>query len=301
MPKTPIKRASFLGALLSAPNWYLISWDGLSHILALYYIVKKPNTNERKNSLGICRKEACAYGKINSLVIVRLSKTKRKGKPKMKKAKATKAPRVIRINSALGTKYQLLIENGEKINSEDLAFIAETNQEMQNGWTQEEVIETFENELKDVNVRPTILPSHVPSIKTAAELILAYETEIQEKKASAVLSMAVRILADVKASGVSAHIAKNKTWAELETNTKTKKESQERDAQASGKNKETKPLNFEEGIVKFRKWLSMPAVSAEMKKVILTEQGRKDFGFILAQFEQVKINQPKSNKVKATI
>ena len=45
MPKTPIKKASFSGVLLFAQNWYLISQDGLSHILALYYIVEKRHQN----------------------------------------------------------------------------------------------------------------------------------------------------------------------------------------------------------------------------------------------------------------
>lgn len=122
--------------------------------------------------------------------------------------------------------YTNFIAIGEDANSSALNFILDLANEMQLGATQEDVIFTMKAVAKGHN-RPAVTASHVPSIKTASKIITAYmDADIQDAKASKVLSVAVRVLAEAKASGVDNHIANFPTFAELDKGTATKAESQ---------------------------------------------------------------------------
>jgi hypothetical protein len=100
---------------------------------------------------------------------------------------------------------------------------------MQNGTTQKEAEASMKALLKDVNIRPIVLPNHVPAIPTACLIMSRFADELATLKTSEILALAVRTLYDVKASGVKSAIAGCKTFAELDEKILTKKESQDRD------------------------------------------------------------------------
>lgn len=152
------------------------------------------------------------------------------------KAKAPKEVKeVIAINSNITTAYASLIESGENNNSDAINFILEVGNEMGNGATQKEVKESMKQALQGVNVRPVVLPNHVDSLLTACLIIAQFNDEMNDIKASKILSLAVRVMADKKAIGAQKHIQSAKTFAELEEQTLTKKESQTRDGSIKAK------------------------------------------------------------------
>ena len=120
------------------------------------------------------------------------------------KEKAVKE--IIAINSNISTAYASLIESGEDNNSNAINFILEVGNEMGNGATQKEVKESMKQALQGVNVRPVVLPNHVDSLLTACLIIARFNEEMKEIKVTKVLSLAVRVMADKKASGAKAHI-----------------------------------------------------------------------------------------------
>jgi len=147
-----------------------------------------------------------------------------KATPKAKALKAEKA-----YSTEISTEYSKLISNTTSNNSHAIGFILfmadrTTSQAIQK--------ESMARLLKDVNVRPVVLPSHVPSLKIAGEIINGYDTS--NTKAGTILSLANRVLMDVHAEGATAHLAKFSTLEELNEGTKTKAESQ-------ADNAETKP------------------------------------------------------------
>jgi hypothetical protein len=156
----------------------------------------------------------------------------RKGKIKMAKAtkeKAVKAP--IAVNSSIATDYAVLIESGESTNLEALNFIKELGDKLGNGITEEVAKESMKSVLKDVNVKPVVLPSHVSALKVAARIIARFESEISDIKASKVLSLATRVICDKKASGAESAIKSAESFADLDESILSKAESQARDAQ----------------------------------------------------------------------
>ena len=154
----------------------------------------------------------------------------------MTKAKAPKAPKeIIKINSNISTAYALLIESGENNNSDALNFILEVGNEMGNGATSREVKESMKQALQGVNVKPVVLPNHVDSLLVACLIIARFNDEMSNIKASKVLSLAVRVMADKKAAGAQKHIQSVKTFDELDEQTLTKKESQSRDGSTKAK------------------------------------------------------------------
>jgi hypothetical protein len=154
------------------------------------------------------------------------------------KAKAPKE--VIAINSNITTAYALLIESGESNNMDAINFILSVGDEMGNGATQKTVKESMKQALQGVNVKPVVLPNHVDSLQTACLIIARFNDEIANIKASKVLSLAVRVMADKKASGAKAHINGAKSYADLDEQTLTKKESQTRDGSTKAKAEVTK-------------------------------------------------------------
>jgi hypothetical protein len=82
---------------------------------------------------------------------------------------------------------------------------------------------------KGVKITPIVRASHIPSVTIASKIIAKFEQEISDIKVAKILSLAVRVLADVKASKADAHIKKFASFDELDENTLTKAESQARD------------------------------------------------------------------------
>lgn len=157
----------------------------------------------------------------------------RKGKNKMAQSKAPKAVKeATPINATIATNYAVLIESGENNNIEALNFIKELGDMMGNGITEAVAKESMKSALKDVNVKPVVLPSHVSALRVASRIIARFESEMSEIKASKVLSLATRIICDKKASGAEKHIKESATFADLDENTLSKAESQARDGKA---------------------------------------------------------------------
>ena len=145
------------------------------------------------------------------------------------------------LDADFSTAYAVLIEQGESANLAGLEFILDLNERMENGLTQVVAEASMRAIAKGVGITPSVRASHVSSIKTASAIITKFEREISDVKVSRVLTLAVRVLADVKAQGVSAHLEKFSTIEELDKGifdpegnlitegTLTKAESQARD------------------------------------------------------------------------
>jgi len=186
----------------------------------------------------------------------------------MAKVKAEKATeKVIKKNLVIQNDYATVIKASGTNNQINQNFIWTVGTELQNGTTQDEAEASMKEMLKDVNIRPLVLPSHVPAIPTACLIMAQFSTELEGLKATDILSMAVRTLYDVKASGVKSAIAGCKTFAELDEKILTKKESQERDNKTKVK-KDVKDLakniTFEAVIDNLNDYLK--AVSLKDKK-----------------------------------
>ena len=148
-------------------------------------------------------------------------------------AKEKAVSEAVAIDTTTATRYAVLIEAGESANLEALNFIVDSSESMKAGITEAVMKESMKSVLKDVNIAPVVRPSHVPAMRPASLIIKQFEGEISEIKASKVLSLAVRVINDVKASGAKKHIESFDTFAELDEGTKTKAESQARDKQES--------------------------------------------------------------------
>ena len=157
-----------------------------------------------------------------------------KGKNKMAKAKAVKAVKAEeKKNLVIQNGYDTVIKAGTTNNKVNQNFFYVVGNELQNGTTHAEAMSNMKIMLKDVNIRPAILPNHVPAIPTACLIMDKFQAELDDIKATDILALAVRTLYDVKAGGVKSAIAGCSTFAELDEKILSKKESQERD----GKNK----------------------------------------------------------------
>lgn len=169
-----------------------------------------------------------------------------KATPKAKTPKASKA-----FNQKISTEYSKLIADTSTNNSSALGFIVWMSNQDASQAIQKESMARL---LKDVNVRPVVLPSHVPSLKIAGQIISKYE--VSNVKAGTILSLANRVLMDVHAEGATAHIAQFATLEGLDENTKTKAESQADNAQAKPE-KESKPVSvdsiFQKALTDIRK------------------------------------------------
>lgn len=133
------------------------------------------------------------------------------------------------FDSSLQTAYALLIEQGEDANLAGINFITELADRMKNGLTQEVAKSSMLDTAKGVKITPIVRASHIPSVTIASKIIAKYENEISDIKVAKILSLAVRVLADKKASKADAHIKAHATFADLDENTLTKAESQARD------------------------------------------------------------------------
>lgn len=133
------------------------------------------------------------------------------------------------FDTSLQTAYALLIEQGEDANLAGINFITELAGRMKNGLTQEVAKSSMLDTAKGVKITPIVRASHIPSVTIASKIIAKYENEISDIKVAKILSLAVRVLADKKASKADAHIKAHATFADLDENTLTKAESQARD------------------------------------------------------------------------
>ena len=168
-------------------------------------------------------------------------KTEKKDVQKMAQAKAVKEVKVIKQNIVIQNNYQNVINAGTTNNKINQGFIFVVGNELQNGTTQDEAESSMKTMLKDVNIRPLILPNHVPAIPTACLIMDKFQAELDDIKATDILALAVRTLYDVKAAGVKSAIAGCSSFAELDEKILSKKESQARDNKNKNKT-DTKDL-----------------------------------------------------------
>jgi len=130
------------------------------------------------------------------------------------------------ISTTVENLYSAYIASSEDLNSAGLNLISDLASELKNGCTQEVMKATMKATAKGHN-RPSVTASHVSSIPTASLIISAYlSADIDSFKPSKVLSVAVRVMSEVGASGVKAHVKQFATFAELDKGTKSKAESQ---------------------------------------------------------------------------
>ena len=210
----------------------------------------------------------------------------------MSKEKAVKE--AVKENQIIKTDYAELIASGVDSNSQGIQFVQLVASEMASGTTVREVKASMKSLLKDINIKPIILPTHAESIPVANLIISKYANEIEGIKVSKILSLSARVLADKKASGAKAHIEGIKTFEELDTKTATKKESQTRDGSTKPKvEKATKALNVEDLVNAIYQGIS------SMKPIgQLTEKGLKEAKIVEGWIMQLQRNQVKA-KVSA--
>ena len=199
----------------------------------------------------------------------------------------------VKENQVIKTEYSELIANGVDSNSQGIQFVQLVAKEMASGTTVREVKASMKSLLKDINIKPIILPTHAESIPVANLIISKYANEIEGIKVSKILSLSARVLADKKASGAKSHIEGIKSFEELDTKTATKKESQTRDGSTKPKAEKAKPVgNIAELVSAIHKGI------LQFKPVgQLDEKGLKELETITAWTMQLKKNQ--AVKVKA--
>ena len=211
-----------------------------------------------------------------------------------KKNKKTKVINVIKENLVIQNDYQNVINAGSTNNQINQHFMLVVGNELQNGTTHEEAMYSMNVLLKDINIRPIVLPNHVPSIPTACLIMQKFAAELEDIKASAILSLAVRTLYDVKASGVQSALAGCATFAELDEKILSKKESQARDNNIRGDRGEVigRLITFESLMDNLDDYLK--AISLKDKKTTEPEKLYR----IIAKLHQVYSN---SVPVKAKV
>lgn len=139
---------------------------------------------------------------------------------------AKNASPLVELNKDLELEYMDVIAKGEDANIANLEFIKSLDDQMQKGLTQVIATNTLKVTAKGIKVGIIVKHGHIPAIPTARLIVDKFFNEMPETTASAVLTLASRVLADVKASGVRKHIAKFDTLKELADGTRTKAESQ---------------------------------------------------------------------------
>lgn len=215
----------------------------------------------------------------------------------MAKAKEAKVEKVVKKNLVIQNDYRNVISASGTNNKINQNFILVVGNELQNGTTQDEAEASMKELLKDVNIRPAVLPSHVSAIPTACLIMQKMQAELDNIKASAILSLAVRMLYDVKASGVKSAIAGCNSFAELDEKILSKKESQERDSKTKVKT-DTKDLakniTLEAVIDNLNEYLK--AISIKDKK---TTEPKKLYEVISKLYTIHKNSVPAEAKVKA--
>jgi hypothetical protein len=189
-----------------------------------------------------------------------------------------------------------LIESGENNNMDAINFILAVGNEMAEGTTTREVKESMKQALNGVNVKPVVLPNHVDSLLVACLIIARFNDEIANIKASKVLSLAVRVMADKKANGAKKHIDSAKSFDELDEQTLTKKESQTRDGSTKAKAemaKSAKDITVESVVDSLNTYLS----SLSLKDIKTTEPKKLDE--VIGKLITISKNSKVAEKVNA--
>jgi len=210
--------------------------------------------------------------------------------------KQKKEKEIVKINSHISTQYARLIESGENNNKDALNFILEVGHEMGNGATIREVKESMKQALEGVNVKPIVLPTHVESLLVACQIIARFHEEMDNIKASKVLSLSARVMADKKASGAEKHVKSCNSFAELDEQTLTKKESQTRDGSIKAKaelTKSAKDITVESVIDSVNVYLS----KLNLKDTKTTEPKKLDE--VISKLITISKNSKVSEKVSA--
>lgn len=143
---------------------------------------------------------------------------------------ATKTEKAVKVlDSATQANYASVLlakENSNQANFEFLAYVASC---LNNKTLTQAVIEdSIKAELKGATIQAEFKSAHVKSA-VIAQAIVKQIPDVQLSPISKVLTMANRVLDDVKAKGALAHIKQFKTFEELDEGTLTKAESQARD------------------------------------------------------------------------
>ena len=204
----------------------------------------------------------------------------------MSKEKAVKE--AVKENQLIKTDYAELIASGVGSNSQAIQFVQLVADEMASGTTIREVKASMQSLLKDINIKPIVLPTHAESIPIADLIITKYSNEIEGIKVSKILSLSARVLADKKSAGAKSHVNAFKSFDDLDTKTKTKKESQNRDGSTSPK-VEKKPIsNINEMVSAIFKAVSTMKPSGQLDAKGLQEAKKIEVWIMQLQNNQVK-------------
>lgn len=183
---------------------------------------------------------------------------------------AKNASPLVELNLSLENEYLDVISKGEDANIANYEFIKSLNSQMKSGLTQEVAQATLKNTAKGIKVGVVVKYGHIVAISTATAIIEKYESELSEVPAGSILTLASKVLADVKAKGVKAHLAKYDTLKELNENTRTKAESQA-DAKAKSEveaiAEKVEAITFEHVIDSIESYLS----ATDLKSLTTTE------------------------------
>ena len=106
------------------------------------------------------------------------------------KEKAVKE--AVKENQVIKTEYSELIASGVDSNSQGIQFVQLVAKEMASGTTVREVKASMKSLLKDINIKPIILPTHAESIPVANLIIAKYSNEIEGIKVSKILSLSAQ-------------------------------------------------------------------------------------------------------------
>jgi len=203
--------------------------------------------------------------------------------------KATKAKvETVKENQVIKTDYAELIAEGLDNNSQAINFVKLVAKEIQAGTTIREVKASMQSLLKDVNIKPIVLPTHAESITVASFIIAKYANEIQGIKVSKILSLSARVLADKKSAGAKSHVEAFKSFDDLDTKTATKKESQNREASTKPK-VDKKPIsNINEMVSAIFKAVSTMKPNGQLDAKGLHEAKQIEVWIMQLQNNQVK-------------
>ena len=148
------------------------------------------------------------------------------------KAKAPKAPKASPVYSpVIVDAYGQLINSATTNNQNNLDFIVYLN-----GRKESQAIKqsSIRQALQNVEgATPIIKVAHVPNLDVACLVIVAFKNE--KIKAEKILTVASRVRAEFGIAGAPAHIAKFKTFSDLDKGTKSSAENQADKAEESGK------------------------------------------------------------------
>jgi hypothetical protein len=164
-----------------------------------------------------------------------------------KMSKVTDAPKSVKtatysVDANVENLYSVLIEAGITAIAEGFNFIESLDVALKSGTTQEDAKGTMKEMASNIGVTPLVTYSQVPQVPTTAEIIRKNYADMDKFTPKQLLTIGGNVLADVKAKGVKAHLAKFDSIKALKEGTKTKAESQA-DAKAANQKEEIAELS----------------------------------------------------------